>query len=95
MWNYKKLATKILFDDKVGLFSAIFVAFHPGLLYYDVFDLLPLSMDIFFITCSTLFFLKFKSNPDVWNISLVGVLIGLGFLPQGRSFGSLISLYFL
>src|SRR3989338_9631765 len=31
---------KILFDDKVGLFSAIFVAFHPGLLYYDVFDLL-------------------------------------------------------
>ncbi len=74
---------RILFDEKTAFISAVLVAFHPAFVYYDVFNLVPLSIDSFLVASVVLFFLRFKARPTVLNISLVGALIGLGALTRG------------
>lgn len=74
---------KILFSERTGLWSAIIVVFHPAFIYYDVFNLLPSSIDAFFIACSTLLFLLFLAKPNTLLILLTGISIALGTLSRG------------
>lgn len=74
---------KIIFNEKVAFLSAILVAFHPGLIYYDIFNLIPLSIDIFFIAFVAFLFLRFKDKPNVNKMFLIGMIIGLGTLSRG------------
>lgn len=87
---------KAIFGEKVGFIAATLTALHPGYMYYDAFNLLPLSIDALFITLTALLFLKFKDKPDILRISAIGGLIGLGTLNRGI-LGSLLpflSVYF-
>lgn len=77
-----KIATTI-FDGYVGLLAAGLVAFHPGFLYYDVFNLLPFSLDSFLIAAITLLILKNKDNPTLKGALAIGGLIGIGVLSRG------------
>ena len=77
------LIAKTIFDERVGVLTALLVAFHPGLVYYDVFNLLPLSIETFLIAAITLGFLKLRSNPTWKYALLIGCLIGLGTLSRG------------
>jgi 4-amino-4-deoxy-L-arabinose transferase-like glycosyltransferase len=74
---------KLAFSESVGLLAATLVAFHPGFIYYDVFNLLPLSIDSFLIAAITLLLLKHKDNPTFTSMSLVGALIGIATLSRG------------
>lgn len=74
---------KLVFSEGVGLLAAALVAFHPGFIYYDVFNLLPLSIDSFLIAAITLLLLKHKDKPTVMSMSLLGVLIGIATLSRG------------
>ena len=74
---------KLVFSDAVGLLAAALVAFHPGLMYYDVLNLLPLSIDSFFIAAIAFVLLKNKERPTLKAMSLVGGLIGLAALCRG------------
>ena len=77
-----KIASRI-FDERVGLLAVAVVAFHPGFIYYDVFNLIPLSIDSFLIASITLLLLKHKDKPALLAMSLLGGLIGLGVLSRG------------
>ena len=74
---------KLVFSEAVGLLAAALVAFHPGLMYYDVLNLLPLSIDSFFIAAIIFVLLKNKERRSVRAMSLVGGLIGLAALSRG------------
>jgi len=74
---------RLVFNDKIGLFSSILVAFHPSLIYYDVFNLIPFSIDLFFIALITLLFLRYKENTNNLKMLLAGAFIGLGVLSRG------------
>jgi 4-amino-4-deoxy-L-arabinose transferase-like glycosyltransferase len=74
---------KTTFDEKIGLYSAFLVSFHPGFVYYDVFNLVPLSIDSLFIASVTLLFMRYKDRPTALNMSIVGGLIGAGVLSRG------------
>lgn len=80
---------KALFDEDVAFIAAMLVAFHPGYVYYDVFNLVPLSIDSFFITVVTYLFLRFKDRPTASRALLIGGIIGLGALSRGM-IGSLL-----
>ncbi len=88
---------KIIFDEKVAFMSAIIVSFHPGFIYYDVFNLIPLSIDSFLIATAALLVLKFKDRPSILNISLLGMMVGLGALSRGIIWALIpfLSLYFI
>jgi 4-amino-4-deoxy-L-arabinose transferase-like glycosyltransferase len=73
---------KMLFDEKVGLWSAAVVVFHPGLLYYDIYTLIPMSIDTFLIALTVLLFLRFKEAPSAISIFAVGTCVGLGMLSR-------------
>lgn len=75
--------TKMLFDDLTGLLASVLVAFHPGFLYYDVFNLIPLSIDAFLISATAFLLLKFHYSPTLKKSLLLGVLIGIGTLSRG------------
>ena len=77
-----KIAT-IVFNEPVGLLAAGLVAFHPGFLYYDVFNLLPLSIDSFLIAATTFLVLKYKERPTLKAMWLIGGLIGVAVLSRG------------
>lgn len=77
-----KIAT-IVFNELVGLLATGLVAFHPGFLYYDVFNLLPLSIDSFLIAAITFLVLKYKERPTLKSMSLIGGLIGVAVLSRG------------
>jgi 4-amino-4-deoxy-L-arabinose transferase-like glycosyltransferase len=77
-----KIAT-IVFNPRVGLLATVLVAFHPGFLYYDVFNLLPLSIDSFLIAAITFLLLKNKERPTLKSMSLIGSLIGIAVLSRG------------
>jgi 4-amino-4-deoxy-L-arabinose transferase-like glycosyltransferase len=72
-----------VFDEKVGLLAAAATAFHPGFVYYDVINLLPLSIDSFLIALATFFWLKFRSYATLRQVSLIGVVIGIALLSRG------------
>lgn len=74
---------KLIFSEDVGLLAAALVAFHPAFIYYDVFNLLPLSIDSFLIAAITLLLLKHKDKPKVMSMSLIGGLIGIATLSRG------------
>lgn len=74
---------KTLFGDTAGLISAAATSFHPGLVYYDVFNLIPMSIDAFFIASAAFLFLRSKDSPTALNMSLVGGVIGLGVMSRG------------
>jgi 4-amino-4-deoxy-L-arabinose transferase-like glycosyltransferase len=74
---------KIVFSETVGLLAAALVVFHPGFMYYDVFNLLPFSIDSFLIAAVILLLLKHKNRPTPMAMSLVGVLIGIAVLSRG------------
>lgn len=74
---------KSLFNEWVGIFSALVTSFHPGFVYYDVFNLIPLSIDSFLIALIVFLFLKFRQRLNIINMSLVGIAIGIGFLSRG------------
>ena len=72
-----------LFDGYVGLLAAGLVAFHPGFLYYDVFNLLPFSIDSFLIAAITLLVLKNRDGPNLKSAFAIGALIGVAMLSRG------------
>ncbi len=74
---------KKMFNENVALISASLVSFHPGFMYYDVFNLIPLSIDAFFIATVTLLFIKFKERPTPLKILIIGGLIGIATLTRG------------
>lgn len=74
---------KLVFGEAVGLVAAALVAFHPGLTYYDVFNLLPLSIDSFLIAAITFLLLKNKERPTLKAMSFVGAVIGIAVLSRG------------
>src|SRR6185295_19006198 len=74
---------KMLFDDTIALLAAALVAFHPGFVYYDVFNLIPLSIDAFLISATALSLLKFHYSPTLRKSLLIGALIGIGMLSRG------------
>lgn len=75
--------TKMLFDDLAGLLASFLIAFHPGFVYYDVFNLIPLSIDAFLISATALLLLKFHYSPTLKKSLLIGVVIGIGTLSRG------------
>ena len=74
---------KTVFNETVALLAAALVAFHPGFVYYDVFNLLPLSIDSFMISAITLLLLKHIDRPTSMAMSLIGGLIGIAVLSRG------------
>jgi len=88
---------KTIFAEKVGLLAAAVTAFHPGFVYYDVFNLLPLSIDSFLIALVTFLWLNFRSRITLKRISLIGALIGIAVLSRGITgmLLPLIATYFL
>ena len=74
---------KLIFSEVVGLLAATLVAFHPGFVYYDVFNLLPLSIDSFLIAAIALLLLKQKEKATLISMSLLGALIGIATLSRG------------
>ncbi len=73
----------LVFDEYVGIIAAGLVTFHPAFLYYDVFNLLPFSIDSFLIAAITLFVLKNKDRPTLKAASMIGALIGVAVLSRG------------
>lgn len=74
---------KLIFSEGVGLLAGALVAFHPAFIYYDIFNLLPLSIDSFLIAAITLLLLKHKDKPTVMSMSFIGGLIGVATLSRG------------
>ncbi len=75
---------KIIFSDTVGVLAAAAVAFHPGFIYYDVFNLIPLSIDSFFIALIALVLVRISlGRASARSSLLLGGLIGLGTLSRG------------
>jgi 4-amino-4-deoxy-L-arabinose transferase-like glycosyltransferase len=74
---------KTVFTGRVGLLAAALVSFHPGLLYYDVFNLLPLSIDSFLIAAIAFVLLRWKDKPSLWRMAVIGALIGIAVLSRG------------
>lgn len=76
---------KMVFSESVGLLAAALVAFHPGFVYYDVFNLLPLSIDSFLIAVIALLLLKYRERQHVKTMLLLGAVIGIAVLSRGIS----------
>lgn len=74
---------KTIFDETTGFVSAAVVALHPAFMYYDAFNLVPLSIDTFFVAIITFLFMKFQDRPSFLKMLAVGALIGLGTLSRG------------
>lgn len=74
---------KSIFGEKVAFLSALLTAFHPGFVYYDVFNLMPASMDLLMIATAVWLLIKCRERPTVLGMSLVGCSIGLGALSRG------------
>lgn len=73
----------LVFNKQVGIVAASLVAFHPGLMYYDVFNLLPLSIDSFLIATISFLLLKNRERPNLPAMSLLGAVIGMATLSRG------------
>lgn len=71
------LLAKTLFNEKVGLFTAIIFAITPIFVFYNRQALLESGL-IFAIVWSVYYFLKFIQKPSNKNAILFGVFIGLG-----------------
>jgi len=86
-----------LFGERVGLWSAIVTVFHPGLFYYDIYTLIPMSIDTFLIASTVLLFLRFMEDPGVLRIFWVGACIGVGVLSRSMigAIAPLAALYIL
>ena len=74
---------KTVFTARVGLLAAALVSFHPGFVYYDVFNLLPLSIDSFLIAAIAFVLLRGRDKPKLWRMALIGALIGIAVLSRG------------
>lgn len=74
---------KLMFGEKVAIISALLTALHPGFVYYDVFNLMPASLDALMIATAAWLLMKYKDTPTVFGMSLVGCSIGLGALTRG------------
>lgn len=77
------IIAKIVFNQGVGLLAAALVAFHPGFVYYDVFNLLPLSIDSFLIATIALLLVKYRARPNVKAMLILGAVIGIAVLSRG------------
>jgi 4-amino-4-deoxy-L-arabinose transferase-like glycosyltransferase len=88
---------RFLFGDNVAVLSALFTAFHPGFVYYDVFNLMPASIDSLMIATTTWLLMRCRERPTAFNVSIVGCSIGLGALSRGIIGAMLpfVSAYFL
>jgi len=71
------LIAKTLFNEKVGLFTAIIFAVTPIFVFYNRQALLESGL-IFAIVWSVYYFLKFVQNPSNKNAILLGVFFGIG-----------------
>ncbi len=74
---------KSIFGEKVAFLAALLTAFHPGFIYYDVFNLMPASMDSLLIATAVWLLIKCREKPTALSMSLVGASIGLGALSRG------------
>ena len=74
---------KSIFGEKVAFLAALFTAFHPGFVYYDVFNLMPASMDALMIATAVWLMMRCRKKPTLLGMSLVGCVIGLGALSRG------------
>lgn len=74
---------KRLFGERAGLLAAAMTCFHPGFIYYDVFNLMPLSIEAFLIAAFTLMLLKYRDRPSAATMLVIGGLAGLATLSRG------------
>ena len=74
---------KRVFNEKIGFYSALLTSLHPAFIYYDVFNLIPLSIDAFFISFALLLSFRLKDSPSFKNQIALGAIIGLGTLSRG------------
>jgi 4-amino-4-deoxy-L-arabinose transferase-like glycosyltransferase len=75
--------TRMAFSEWAGLIAAAMVSFHPAFLFYDVFNLLPQSIDTFLIAAIPFVLLKYRRQPSAKAMLLLGVLVGIGALSRG------------
>lgn len=86
-----------IFDENIAFLSGLLTAFHPGFVYYDVFNLIPLGIDSLLIASVVLLMLKYKDKPTVFGMAGIGCAIGIGGLSRGI-IGALLpfmSIYFI
>ncbi len=74
-----------VFSGQVALLASAAVAFHPGFVYYDVFNLMPLSLDTFLIAFVVLLILKARERFSIKLMLALGFIIGLAVLSRGIS----------
>lgn len=77
------MLANMMFDRTVSVTAAACVAFHPGFMYYDIYNLVPLSIDSSFIAAVTFLFLRYRESLTVSRMLIIGFLIGLGTFSRG------------
>jgi len=69
---------------EVGFVASTLVGFHPGLLYYDLFYLHPLSLDTLLFMLILYFSIQiYKGEFSFYNLSMLGILFGLQMHERG------------
>ena len=72
-----------LTTPRAALISAVLVGFHPGLAYYDVFQIVPLSFDAWCFALIILQFLRCWENPTASRLFTAGLYLGISALSRG------------
>jgi len=77
-----KIAVNLM-DKKAALVAAVLTMFHPGIFYYDLKKLHPLSLDCLIFALIIFFTIKLKDNRKIINYLILGIVLGLGALERG------------
>ncbi|MDP3790022.1 MAG: glycosyltransferase family 39 protein, partial [Candidatus Omnitrophota bacterium] len=72
-----------LIDKPTGFTAALLTMLHPGIAYYDLLYLHPLSMDAFFFAFVIFMFMKVRASPAVFNLVITGLALGLQMYERG------------
>lgn len=76
---------RYIFNTKVGHLSALFVALHPGLIYYST-QFHPLTFNSFFFCILLYLLLKVADSLGTKKVFFIGILIGLAILDRSIEF---------
>jgi 4-amino-4-deoxy-L-arabinose transferase-like glycosyltransferase len=76
-----KLA-KNIFGEKAGLLASFIWAINP-LIFFQTMSGIDVTLYIFLVLASMIFYDKIKDRPDIKNVAVLGFLLGLTFLARG------------
>jgi hypothetical protein len=76
------LLARKLFNEKVGLLSALFWAVNP-LIIFQTMNGIEVTLYIFFVLLTFIYFYRIRDNFSIKNIMLLGILSGITFLARG------------